>query len=329
MRIRGLNPLAPTLLLAIALAIPASAQDAQPVSPRSDEAGERTPDAPLSGPKVEDATPPGGGIKMAERAEGAPVDPFARPYPHQVFMEVVMGLARPGIGADDRLTPEQQKKIRELNAAHRAEVREFRRKHRKQFMEALRAQSDEESTEESTDSPPASAPADEQPTVQEGKGNPERAAPDAAPRQGSRARPVDPSEAKSNQRERSSEARRLFEKLRKLAPDPAPTQRAIWKTLTKRQRTLADRQLASWREARIEERQRQRAEERIREAEEKEIVPAPLERSGTLDRFREMSPEQRREALERLRKRRERLKEEKPAPEMEEVDVPPPDEAGE
>jgi len=307
MRIRSMSLIALIALAGLAVA-PVAAQDGKPAEkPAAGNASE----APLSGPKVEDNAAPGGGMKMAARAPGEPIDPFERPYPHQVFMEAVNSLAEPGIGASDRLTPEQRKEIRALDAAYQVELRDFRREHREEIMKALRERRERGAGE--PEPPRESAPE-----------QPKRPA-NEKPRPGSRANPIDPEKAEPlKPKGPPSEARQLFQTLREKAPDVAPTHQAIWDVLNDRQRTLVERQLVSWRQARIEERQEKIAADRMKE-QERNAVPAPPERTGRLDRFRDLSPEEKRKALERMRKQRETMeREEKRAPEMDDVDVPPP-----
>lgn len=256
--------------------------------------------APLSGPKVEETRIPGVEPRFGEGSMERQA--MARPIPAEVFERAISRLTSERVEASVRLSPEQGAAIRTLRAEHEAAVRAFMETHQEEFRRARRA------------------------------GAAIREAGDEA----------------MEDRERLVEIVRRAEEIRRGAPDPSSLQKQVWAVLTEPQRAIVEEEVRRHRAEQDQREAERYAQRMMRELEAREAQPArpevelhplvakfredvmalpPAERAAVLRSLRQvmLQTEARPAAAARPTQEPRERPATKPAPTMDEVNVPPPD----
>lgn len=251
---------------------------------------EATP--PLSGPTVDETRVPGVVQQFGEGTDR--IGMASRPIPQRIYEAIFRKLVGDETPEADRLTEDQQAALKEIRDDHEAAVREYTSEHQDELRRIRRTL----------------AAAGEGGMVEE---------------------------------EAVASARRRGEEIRRGAPSLAASQKLAWMVLTDRQHDIVEAELERYRERIAQREAEEYAQRRIRQMEaESANAPPARPAAGThplLARFREelmaLPPEERAEVLRSLRQmlgesdRRpaSRLPEsgrDKPAPAMDEVEVPEP-----
>lgn len=242
----------------------------------------------LRGPRVHDDAPTGAHFDDASRPGRAlePMNNEARRT--AAFLRSIRRLKAPDTDPALHLNPTQEREIRAVLQKHQKAMREFRTAHEQDFR-VLREQS-----------PRAQGRRDRADTGE------------AAPAQP----PMDPQALRD----------RMIA-LREAAPDATPAKEAVWAVLTEPQRQFVQAHVEAM-EAEAAARQERAAD---REPAQGADAPPPQPPNGEArarlrERLESLPPEERRRALERLRQmRRDRgAPTDRPAPSMDDVNVPPP-----
>lgn len=167
------------------------------------------PEAPLSGPKVQDRDVPGARARFGEGMDQRREGPGVRP---QMFMRAVRSLAEPEAPASVRATAAQTEKVQAILGEYRAAMEEFREANASEFR-ALREQAGE---------------------MGRGRGGPE-----------GRPNPESPREGRTEATPEQLAARQKLRELNEKAPKFEPYQTRVWAVLNEKQRTHVREAMAS------------------------------------------------------------------------------------
>lgn len=334
--------------VAIALAAAAGAQE------RGGAPGERPADDArplLSGPPVEDAAPPGVvegfGSGSAERMMAG------EPLPPRVLHRILEGMMSEDAPAEVRLTPEQREGIEALRAAFDQERRDYMREHADELRD-LRRRGDVDGPESDRRRPPRPEADGQRPPARDGeRGDRPRARQrDEGDRPMEDGASMEGREREGGQRGRE-EARRRLREVMAAGPSTDKLYADVWEILTEPQQQHVEQQVARFHEEMAERRREGYVERQVRDmrgrregegagpgapgrgAERRPLANADQRRERLIEIFNSLSPEEQVRLIDRLeRAMGERRAEragvrdgvEKPAPGIEGVDVPPPEE---
>lgn len=277
--------------------------------------GAKQPDDVLRGPQVKDAGVPGQRGSLAKQGKGARERMENPAIPPRQFQQAVLALKEPSVPADARLSADQEEKLRVIRSDFESKVRDFRQAHegeirqlredlgpeaRRRLDERLRGALGPEGDKSPKGKPPQK------------KGKNKDAAGDGAKPD---ADPMD-----STQRENAAKERLV--KLADELPNFREAQSQMWGVLNEKQQSIVKAKL----------------DELRKEGEKKRDAAGGEPRAKLLDRLtpeqreklKNMTPDERRDALRRLRERRggQGPGEPKPAPPMDDVRVPKPNSDG-
>lgn len=296
------------------------------------------PDPVLRGPKVKDNSAYGERTPFAGRPRGKDAQ---RPVPQPVFMKAVMTLNAEGAAQETRLSDEQAAKLkaieqefrdqqREFAAAHRGEARELaaklppedRARLREMLAPALGAEGRgpaNPARKGAGKKPPKNGPAGEEPSAPAGMDDP------MAPEMGDGPMRDRPSE--SEVQEARAQLRALFEQ----APKPDEARARMWAVLSDPQRKAVEAELVKVREGMAAKASEQGKRKKAAGADSSKVdLDDPRIPERARERLKNMTPEQREEAIKRLKERRQgepgkRPAGRKPPPPIEDVNIPSPE----
>lgn len=340
--------------VAIALAAAAGAQERAPAGKPADQ-----PKPLLSGPPVEDAAPPGVvegfGSGSAERMMAG------EPLPPRVLHRILEGLLSADAPAEVRLTPEQREAVEALREAFEQERREYMREHADELRD-LRRRGDVDGPE-SDRRRPARRGAER--GGEGGPDEQHRPPPREAQRGDGDGMQGDAPEAGRGERGEKAgrggrgqeEARRQLREIMAGGPSTDKLYADVWEILTEPQQQHVEQQVAHFHEEMAERRREGYVERQVRDmrgrregegaepgapgrgAERRPLANADQRRERLVEIFNALSPEEQVRLIDRLeRAMGERREEragarngardgaEKPAPGIEGVNVPPPEE---
>ncbi len=215
--------------------------------------------------------------------------------PHDIFMRLVHDLKASDAKPELLLTSAQLEKIDVLDKEYRAEVQKFRRDHANEFKRAMGILRDAAAAKSADGEIPAE------------------------PKKKSRIRlqgaPVEEPPPPPPTTEEIAEARRMLDDLQRQVPRPLKCHTLIWEVLTPPQRDEVRARVNAWRADRIETRLMKAAEREARGDNDDDMAPAPEKVSPRPEA--QIPPPARRRPASRS----------KPAPDMDDVNVPPADDA--
>ncbi len=285
------------------------------------ESGSGSTTSPLSGPEVKDREVPGSRSTFGEGMKDRKMR--TRPTPHPLFMRVIRSLGAEETPENLRLDQEQVRKIRAIEEELGQAARAFRDEHAGEI-KALREKADMPGDDR--DGPGARR------RGADGEGAPPPPPPEGAPR-GRRGAGQD-----ENVSPEAQAARQELRALIQNGPKPDDYEAKMWAVLSEPQRALAKERL-----------EKAKAEFQRREMEHADGPPvkgAKDAQGADARRLRDMTPEQRRAALEKMTpEQREELRkrvqerraqgagqrgrapqpQDKPTPDMDDVKVPRPE----
>lgn len=335
--LRGLVRVGISALVLVNMAGMAAAQDAGS-------------DPVLRGPKVRDNSAPG---ERSTFSGGRPRGKDAqRPIPQPAFMKAVMTLNAEGAAAETRLTEAQQSQLKTIEQEFRAQQREFAQAHRDEARELAASLPPEDRARvrellgaggegRAPGKQVRQAPgqkSDKAPGKKPPKGEPrgDRPPPPPPPPPGGGDEMMAPGEMDGPMREKPSEAqveeaRARLKELIAQAPKPEQARSKMWGVLSEPQRKLVEVELAKTREEMANRAADQGKKKNAGADGEGPVMSMddPRIPEKARERLKNLSPEQREEAIKRLKERRpengKRPAGRKPAPPLEEVDIPAPE----
>jgi hypothetical protein len=268
-------------------------------------------EAPLAGPKVTESKIPGVNEKFGQSGKDSNRAGAAAGIPPEVIRRALRALDRDDTPADARLSSDQRAQFEALVAEHKASVEAYRRKHQAEVRELQHTLGSKDKPDRANAARPPAPPRDE-PMTDSAEMSPETEA-----------------------------ARDRIERIRAGAPSGLDLQTKVWNSLTEPQRAVVKAEVDRW----ITEREEGKAREYVRRRMQKSGGPGQTDAFDpdklpprVKERLANLSPEEREKAIARLRERakKEGPKRDKrapdgeprPAPPMDQVPVPAPDDSG-
>ncbi|MBX3383286.1 MAG: hypothetical protein KF864_07235 [Phycisphaeraceae bacterium] len=295
----------------------ANAQQNRPANPQRQQPPR---EGELRGPRVNDNAPPGENRRFTSGGGGQRRDQAGAEIPHPVYVRAYEVLRSDKTEASLRLTPDQDKRLAAALDGYRDEVRAFREANKAEIDE-IRASAPPEMRRRIDAMLNAGEPVrpgqPRQPDGQRPAGRPDQAArpgQDRPQRRGQdgappRGRPNADGPDQMNDRRPpmdEADAQALRDRVRQLAekaPKPAETHAKMWAVLTDAQKPVVQKELDRLREQTAQRRDGQGMTPPARggapEFDESRLPEQMRER------LRNMDPEQRRQAIERIRRQQQ------------------------
>ena len=270
----------------------------------------------LKGPSVQNDAP--GNRKFAQKG----VERAQAEIPMRVYMQSLNALRGEAAAEDVRLTAEQDAKLKEVMLGFQADIAKFRETHEAEIRELMAKLSPEDRRKVVNRLAPILAAA---PGGRNGAKNADKTA--KAPTQNDMQ--GDPMQAPD-----AAESAQALDRLKELGgtmPQFADAQSKMWGVLNEGQRAIVQKELDTYRQ----EQKNKSAKNAAPAAPGQDpIMDNPRIPQDMKDKLKDMTPEQRREVIRKWREQKKAEREQgdsspktqKPAPGMDEVDVPAPEE---
>lgn len=270
----------------------------------------------LKGPSVQDDAP--GSRKFTQKG----VDRAQAEIPMRVYVQSLNALRGDAAAEDVRLTADQDTQIKAAMAGFQADIAKFRETHESEIRELMAKLSPEDRRKVMSKLGPILAAA---PGARNGAKNADKK---------TKAPAEDPMQGDPMQVPDAAESAQALDRLKEIGgtmPQFADAQSKMWGILTEGQRAIVQKELDKYREE-----QKNKSSKNATPAApgQDPIMDNPRIPQEMKDKLKDMTPEQRREAVRKWREQKKAEREQgdsapktqKPAPGMDEVDVPAPEE---